>query len=144
MSDRAVDSEIAELASQLRTVVGQFVRRYRRDRLLPTVQVTALDWIERQGPVTASQLAALEHVRPQSMAHTVGQLEEAGLVERQPDPSDGRQALIDLTPGGAAMLEAFRRVGESWVAGALATEFSVSERRELARGVELMGRLISE
>ncbi len=144
MSDRAVDSEIAELASQLRTVTGQFVRRYRRDRALPTAQVTTLDWIERQGPLTASQLAALEHVRPQSMAHTVGQLEEARLVERHPDPSDRRQALIDLTPAGATMLQAFRRAGESWVAEALATDFSAAERAQLARGVELMGRVVSD
>jgi DNA-binding MarR family transcriptional regulator len=142
--DRVADFEVAELASRLRSVVGQLVRRYRQDRTLPTPQVTAMSWIERQGPLTTSRLAALERVRPQSMAHTVGRLQEAGLVERRPDPVDGRQALIELTRAGAAAMDTLRRAGESWVAEALAAGFTSSERAELARGVELLGRLVSD
>ena len=134
----------AEIASRLRNVVGRLVRRYRSDRTIPTPQLTALGWIERRGSLTTSQLAVLEHVRPQSMAHTVGRLEKAGLVVRHPDPSDGRQALIDLTPAGAAAMDTLRRAGESWVSEALAVDFTPAERAELARGIELMGRLVSE
>ena len=76
MSDAAggADAEIAEIATHLRTVMWQLIRRYRRDRDLPTSQVSALAWIDREGPLTTSRLAAIEHVRPQSMAHTVGQI----------------------------------------------------------------------
>lgn len=144
MPERVADPEIAELASRLRAVVAQLVRRYRRDRTMPVPQVTALGWIERQGTMTTSRLAALEHVRPQSMAHTVAQLESAGLVERHPDPADGRKALIDLTADGAEAMETLRRAGESWVAEVLAADFTAAERAELARGVELLGRLVSD
>jgi DNA-binding MarR family transcriptional regulator len=78
------------------------------------------------------------------MAHTVAQLESAGLVERHPDPADGRKALIDLTPAGAEAMETLRRAGESWVAEVLAADFTAGERAELARGVELLGRLVSD
>lgn len=144
MPDRVVDPEIAELASRLRAVVAPLVRRYRREGSLPVPQLTALGWIDREGTMTASRLAVLEHVRPQSMAHTVAELETAGLVERRPDPEDGRQTLIDLTPAGATAMAALRRAGDSWVAGKLAADYTAAERAELARGVELLGRLVSE
>ena len=146
MSDGYVagDAEIAEISSQLRTVILRLVRRYRRDRTLPNSQVSALVWIDSEGPSTTSRLATLEHVRPQSMAHTVGQLEEAGFIARRRDPNDGRKVLLDLTPVGRTTLADLRAEGDSWVADALATGLSASERAELARGIELLGRLASE
>jgi DNA-binding MarR family transcriptional regulator len=146
VSDAAAgsDAEIAEIASHLRTVMWQLLRRYRRDRTLPTSQVSALVWIDRDGPLTTSRLAALEHVRPQSMAHTVGQLEEAGFIKRKRDPGDGRKVLLDLTPRGRTTLAELRAEGESWVADALAGGFTPEERAELARGIALLGRLAAE
>jgi DNA-binding MarR family transcriptional regulator len=138
------EAEIAEIASHLRTVMWRLVRRYRRDRTLPTSQVSALVLIDADGPLTTSRLAALEHVRPQSMAHTVGQLQDAGFIQRKPDPADGRKVLLDLTPVGRATLADLRAEGESWVAGALAAGFTAEERAELSRGIELLARLAAE
>ena len=122
----------------------RLVRRYRRDRTLPTSQVSALVLIDTDGPLTTSRLAALEHVRPQSMAHTVGQLQDAGFIQRKPDPADGRKVLLDLTPVGRTTLADLRAEGESWVAGALAAGFTAEERAELSRGIELLARLAAE
>ena len=145
MSDADVggDAQIAEISTHLRTVMWQLVRRYRRDRTLPTSQVSALAWIEGEGPCTTSKLAALEHVRPQSMAHTVGQLQTAGLITRRADPDDGRKVLLELTPRGRATLGELHAQGESWVAEAL-TAFTASERAELRRGITLLSRLASK
>jgi hypothetical protein len=41
-------------------------------------------------------------------------------------------------------MAALRRAGDSWVAGKLAADYTAAERAELARGVELLGRLVSE
>jgi len=125
-------------------VVGRLVRRFRADRTLPSPQISALIWILRRGPKTTSELAALEGVRQQSMAHTVGQLESAGLVHRRPDAHDGRKQLVELTAAGQASMDAYQRTGESWVAEAIAAELSVEEQRALARAIELLGRLVDD
>jgi DNA-binding MarR family transcriptional regulator len=49
---------------------------------------------------TVSELANLSHVRKQTMAQTVEQLERTGYVERRPNPSDRRSQLVFLTPRG--------------------------------------------
>lgn len=131
-----------ELAAELRVVVGRLVRRFRADGPLPASQLSALSWLDREGPKTNSQLAALERVRPQSMAYTVAELEDAGLVERNPDPDDGRQQLVSLTGAGRELTETYRRRGESWVAAAIEADFDANQRADLARGVELMTELV--
>ncbi len=136
------EREIDELAADLRIVVGQLVRRFRADGPLPAPQTSALSWLLREGPKTTSQLAALERVRPQSMAHTVSELESAGHVTRSPDPADGRQQIVGLTATGHELMDEYRRRGESWVAAALEGGFDRDERAELARGIELLTRLV--
>ena len=136
----AVDQ--AQLAAELRTAVTHLVRRFRAEAQLPIPQLQALGLIARLGPRTTSQLAAHERMRPQSMAQTVAQLEEAGLVDRQPDPTDGRQQLITLTARGEASVAAFRRTAEAWASEAIQTRLTPQEQAELARGVELLGRLV--
>ena len=49
---------------------------------------------------TVSELANLSHVRKQTMAQTVEQLERSGYVERHPSPSDRRSQLVFLTARG--------------------------------------------
>ncbi|MFC3584833.1 MarR family transcriptional regulator [Streptantibioticus rubrisoli] len=46
------------------------------------------------GPISTSELAASEYMRTQSMAQTFPELEKGGLVQRTPDPRDGRRMLI--------------------------------------------------
>jgi DNA-binding MarR family transcriptional regulator len=49
---------------------------------------------------TVSDLANLAHVRKQTMAQTVEQLERTGYVERRPNPSDRRSQLVFLSARG--------------------------------------------
>ena len=100
-----------ELAGRLRVAVGLLVRRLRqRDpgHLSPP-QLSALVTIEAAGPIRNGDLAARENVAAPTMTRMVGALEEAGLVNRRPDPSDARGSLVSLAPGGAAALRALRR-----------------------------------
>lgn len=68
--------------------------------------------------VTVAELAALVHVRKQTMAQAVEQMEMLGYVERRPDPSDARARLVVLTERGSAVrpvaVAAGRRVEERW------------------------------
>ena len=82
-------------ASELRIVLGQLVRRLRAQNTLPISQGTVLARLEQDGAQTTSTLAAVERMRPQSMAQTVRELETAGLVTRHPDPGDRRRVLVE-------------------------------------------------
>ena len=55
------------------------------------------------------ELARRAAMTKQSMSELVDQVERIGLIERRPDPSDGRAKLICFTPEGLAWLEAFHR-----------------------------------
>ena len=92
--------------------------------------------------MTTSRLAALERVRPQSMAHTVGELGSAGLISRQADPSDRRQTLIAVTDDGKTAMEESRRVAERWASVAIGAELDVDEREALASALELLRRVL--
>lgn len=123
-------------------MVAQLVRRFRQDREIPQPQFNVLSALMRRGASTTSQLAALDGVRPQSMAHTVAQLVEAGLVERRADPADGRQTLIEISDAGRTSMVEFRRTADAWVDEAISTRLTDAERRTLQDGIALMARLV--
>jgi DNA-binding MarR family transcriptional regulator len=54
--------------------------------------------------LTLSALADAEQVRAPTITRVVAALEGAGLVTREPDPSDGRAALVRATPAGERLL----------------------------------------
>ena len=134
-------SDTAPLASELRVVLGQLLRRLRAEHRFPISQGTVLGRLDREGPRAVSDLAAAERVRPQSMAQTVGDLEDVGLVERRPDPSDGRRASVSLTAAGRKALEADRRHREGWLVKAIEEELTPEEQRTLGDSVSLLRRL---
>jgi DNA-binding MarR family transcriptional regulator len=131
----------ALIASELRVVLGRLIRRLRAEHSFPLSHGTVLGRVDREGPQSVSDLAQAERIRPQSMAQTVGDLEADGLVERRPDPSDGRRALVELTEEGRRALAADRRRREGWLASAIETEMSPEEQALLQDAVELMERL---
>jgi DNA-binding MarR family transcriptional regulator len=131
----------ALVASDLRVVLGQLIRRLRAEHRFPLAHGAVLGRLDREGPQSVSDLAASERVRPQSMAQTVGDLEADGLVERRPDPSDGRRAVVELTAQGDDALQAERRNREGWLAQAIAGDLSAEEQALLSDAVELLRRL---
>jgi len=135
-------TEPEALASDLRVVIGQLVRRLRAERRdLSLAQVTVLGRLDRVGPCGVSDLAAGERVRPQSMASTVAALLAAGLVSRAPDPGDRRRVLIALTRAGREALAVDRRRREGWLADAIRGDLSPTEQRALADAAVLLARI---
>ena len=66
----------------------------------------------REGGLRLTELAERAHTTKQAMGYTVNRLEEAGYVERVPDPTDGRARIIRLTERGWAA----RRVSDEIIA----------------------------
>jgi DNA-binding MarR family transcriptional regulator len=131
----------AQLAHELRETVGQVIRRLRVEPGPPVAQLAVLGRLDREGPASISDLAAAQRMRPQSMAQTVRELEDAGLVSRRPDPGDARRAFIELTPGGLGLLEATRAAREDWLTRALDRELDARERELLRRALTLLRRV---
>ena len=129
------------VASDLRLVVGQLVRRLRAHGTFPVSQAIVLGRLDREGPQSVSDLARADGVRPQSMAQTVRQLEAAELVDRQPDPDDGRRAIVGLTKRGRAAIETERADRATWLAEAIENELTRTEQQTLARVLPLLKRL---
>ena len=135
------EPDLGTLASELRVVLGQLIRRLRAEHRFPLAQSSVLGRLDREGTSSIGRLAEAERVRPQSMAQTVADLESAGLISRRPDPADGRRTLVELTDRGHETLEADRRDRVGWLAGAIDSDLSAAERRQLAKAVELLRRL---
>jgi DNA-binding MarR family transcriptional regulator len=124
--------------------IGLLVRRLRQvraegDLALPESSVLAR--LDRDGPTTASALARLEQVSPQSMHTTVGELERRGLVAKHADPTDGRRVVVSLTRSGRTVLTSRRTARTEHMARALTEQFSEAERRRLAAAAPLLERL---
>jgi DNA-binding MarR family transcriptional regulator len=137
----STQTNLSAVSSELRVVLGQLLRRLRAEHRFPITHGAVLGRLDREGPRSVSDLAVAERVRPQSMAQTVGDLEADRLVERWPDPGDGRRALVTLTPAGRATLALDREQREGWLAGAISEQLNPDEQAVLADAVELLRRL---
>src|SRR5580704_10412 len=103
--------------------IGLLVRRVRvaaASQGLSLTESSVLARLGRDGPATTADLARAECIKPQSMGTTIGALEERGLVERKPHPTDGRQMNIELTAKGAALRKSARDAKHTWLAQAIA------------------------
>jgi DNA-binding MarR family transcriptional regulator len=128
-------------ATELRAVLGQLMRRLRSENTRPQAQLAVLSRLDRGGPQTTSGLAAAEHMRPQSMAEVVADLQSDGLVDRTPDSTDRRQRLVALTEEGREFVKRERRRREDWLSQAIADEFTPREQAVLVEAVALLRRL---
>jgi DNA-binding MarR family transcriptional regulator len=134
----------AALAAELRISLSKLIRRLREQTHphdFTSAQKSVLLRLDRDGPATVSALARAESVRPQSMRITVAGLETMKAVSGQPDPADGRQTLIDLTPGFRKKLKESRAAKDDWLLHALQEQLSPQEQDELAAAVKLLQRL---
>lgn len=130
----------ADLAHELRLATMRLSRRLRQERAdhgLPLGQLSALATLGRLGPLTAGALAAHEQVRPPSMTKVLANLVAAGYVDRTPDPLDGRQVVLSLTPRARTLLREDRRRREEWLALGLA-RLDPDQRAALAAALPVL------
>ena len=136
--------DVHEVAGALRVSIGLLLRRLRQTRTdgeLTLPESSALTRLDRGGPATASALAKLEQISPQSMGATLGALEAKGLIERRPDPGDGRRAVLSVTDAGSRLLRDKRNARTEQLAKALSAGFTPAEIQLLAAASPLLERL---
>jgi DNA-binding MarR family transcriptional regulator len=131
-------------ARELRVLFSRLRRRMRDlaidDDLTPS-QTAVLTRLYKDGASSASGLAGAEGVRPQSMATIVAALEQRGLIERTPDPEDGRRQVVSLTGQGRRRAKSDRQARQEWLARAIQERYSEKERRVILDALSLLERL---
>lgn len=123
--------------------IGLLVRRVRAaaaSHELSLTESAVLTRLAKEGPATTADLARAESVKPQSMGATIAALEEMGLVERTPHPTDGRQLNTELTAKGVAVQKSAKDAKRTWMAQAIA-RLDEEERETLFAAARIMKRL---
>ena len=114
-----------------------------RSDLTPS-QVSVILRLEKEGAAAVSSLARAEGMRPQSMSAVVTPLQESGLVRGAPDPSDGRQTLMSLTPKCLKLLQEGRAARQDWLTTTISKKLSVQEQEKLQAALALLARIVED
>jgi DNA-binding MarR family transcriptional regulator len=131
-------AEIARLRLSVVRLARQ-IRQHGQSGVTPS-QLSALATLNRHGPMPLGGLAEHERIGRSTVTRLVRGLEEAGFVERAPDPADGRSAIVSATPVATRLLEESRRRSESFLATRVA-RLSPEERALLTRVSDTLERL---
>ncbi len=133
----------AQLATSLRDAITRSNRRVRQARPvgdLTGTQLSAMTSLELAGAMTPRDLADTERVQPPTMTKINAKLEERGLVQRTPHPTDGRQVILSATEAGRAVLALNERARDEWLTRVLA-ELTPEERDTLRRAADILEKL---
>jgi DNA-binding MarR family transcriptional regulator len=134
-----MDPEVAAL----RRSVQRLARRLRAQRPtggLTMVQLGLLAQLMEVEPLRPADLAARVRTSPQALTRPLASLTAAGLVDRHPDPQDGRQQTLTISDRGWAALAEDAAPRDAWLDAALAG-LTDAERGVLAIAARLMDRL---
>ncbi|WP_427919238.1 MarR family winged helix-turn-helix transcriptional regulator [Streptomyces sp. cg40] len=143
MSDEDLDPDA--VASALLASIGVLVRRVRQVPVeggLTMPERAALAQLDRSGPTTSSALARDAQITAQAMGATLSALRTRGLVERRPDPEDGRRVVLTVTDEGRQALRNKRNARAELIGRALTGgTFTPAELKQLAAAAPLLERL---
>ncbi len=136
-------------AARLRMAIVRTARRLRQEaagaggaELTPTA-ASALATVERHGPLTPSELAEIERVKRPTATRTLRVLEEAGLVDRAPDPDDGRSALVTVNAPGRERLRRLRGRKNAYLARRM-RDLPASDLEALERAAAILEQILEE
>jgi DNA-binding MarR family transcriptional regulator len=80
-----------------------FIRLPAADRLSFSA-LSVLHTLSRLGPCRLSDLVGTEQIKQPALTSAVAKLERDGLIERRPDPRDGRAWMLSLTADGQSIV----------------------------------------
>jgi DNA-binding MarR family transcriptional regulator len=145
MCPEKADGDVQDLAAGLRLAVMRLARRLRQraDTGATPSMLSALSSIERLGPLTIGEVAAVERVAPPTMTRIVSRLEADALVAREVDPVDRRVSRVTISRVGRALLERSRSRKTAYLAKKLRA-LDDRDRAALRRGVEIIERLLED
>ncbi len=132
-----------ELGVDLRTAVARLYSRFRSERSegeLGEAALSVVIGLEKNGPMTLTELSERARVTPGSMSQTINRLADGGYLTRSKDPADGRRVLLEATTDGKRIAVAARAHREGWLNARLG-ELTDDDRATLTRAAALMRRV---
>lgn len=130
----SLESEVGIMMRRVRRVIAERASLVHED--LPGISYLMLGYVGTHGPVRASQLGVAFHVDKAAVSRHLQQMLELGLLDRRPDPEDGRATLLTTTPDAEKRLQVISEQRRRWLDERL-TDWGDDE---LASLVELLGR----
>lgn len=127
---RAIEDEIGVLVRRLKRVLGERAQAVHPELQAPTYLV--LSWLAEHGPVRASAIVETFRMDKGALSRQLQHLGDLGLVERSPDPADGRATLVSASEEAVRRLAEVDRERRSALDERLA-DWSVTELQEFAR-----------
>ncbi|OPG02539.1 MarR family winged helix-turn-helix transcriptional regulator [Microbispora sp. GKU 823] len=130
--------------ARLTRVLEDFTRMHIRlpaERRLSFTTLSVLHTLAGDGPKRLTELAGSEQVTQSAITQMVTKLEREGLVERHPDPSDGRAVLVHVTAAGAAIVDG-RRAERMARLSELADLLTEAERAAIAAALPALARMV--
>lgn len=131
---RELETEVGVLLRRIRRVIGERARAVHPE-LLPASYLM-LGYVRDHGPLRASAMCAVFDIDKGAISRQVQHLIDLGLVDKQPDPEDGRATLLTISTDGEQRLEGVAAERRELLAERLAdwsadelTAFSSSLRR---------------
>lgn len=128
-----------EMAAAVEEFNGFYIRLPSIQRLSFTT-LSVLHTLARRSPLRLGELTATEQVTQSAITQMVTRLENDGLVERRPDPRDGRAVLVHVTPAGAEVVAA-RRADRVARLAPILQRLSAEERSAIAAALPALRRV---
>ncbi|MCH4171181.1 MAG: MarR family transcriptional regulator [Lactobacillus sp.] len=119
--------------------------RHSLNQALASFEMTSQQWAVLQqlvmgqgtSQLTASQLAVQLDMDKPTLSGIIGRLTKKGFLTLAPDPNDGRQKILTLTPNGWEKVEVFQNISNQ-VLNQYLQRLSAAEQNELN---QLLNRL---
>lgn len=140
VSKRVTASQLTSLLNEAISRLGRRLRQARPVGELTQNQISILTSLELAGALTPRELADAERVQPPTITKVVAKLEDRGLIQRTPHPTDRRQVILSATAAGRDVILEQRRVKDEWLTRKVA-RLSAQERETLREAAEILNRI---
>ncbi|MGB0098770.1 MAG: MarR family transcriptional regulator [Nocardioides sp.] len=97
-----LEQEVGVMVRRIRRVIGERARSIHPE--LQSSSYLMLTWLDQHGPQRASAMAEAFGIDKGAISRQVQHLLDLGLVDRSPDPEDGRATLVSLSEQAAARI----------------------------------------
>jgi DNA-binding MarR family transcriptional regulator len=129
---RQLEREVGVMVRRIRRVIHERARAVHED--LQPASYLMLSWLADEGPVRASSMVDHFGIDKGAVSRQLQHLVELGLVERTPDPDDGRATLVAATDDAIRRLEDVAAHRRKWLDEQLG-DWSAEELQDFVAGL---------